>query len=114
MVDAKRIKTWDDDDTGTNVDSWVYAVYTYEVNGKAYKYKYMDRTPLNCIILTIPARRSSVKNKWSFFAFALYYTYCCGCNCYQFARRSLTAAKKTLQAAASEFPSLAAALFDVY
>lgn len=43
VVIAKRIKMWNDDITGTSVDSWVYATYTYEVRGKSYQYKYMDR-----------------------------------------------------------------------
>ncbi len=43
IVTAKRVKTWNDDITGTSVDSWVYAIYIYEVNGKTYQYKYMDR-----------------------------------------------------------------------
>lgn len=43
VVTAKRIKTWNDDITGTSVDSWVYATYAYEICGKQYQYKYMDR-----------------------------------------------------------------------
>lgn len=43
VVNAKRIKVWDDDITGMSVDSWVYATYVYEVDDQTYQYKYMDR-----------------------------------------------------------------------
>lgn len=43
VVTAKRIKMWNDDITGTSVDSWVYATYVYEIRGRTYQYKYMDR-----------------------------------------------------------------------
>lgn len=43
VVTAKRVHTWTDDRHGTSMDSWVYATYTYEVSGKLYRYKYMDR-----------------------------------------------------------------------
>lgn len=43
VVTAKRIHTWTDNRHGTSMDSWVYATYTYDVAGKSYRYKYMDR-----------------------------------------------------------------------
>ena len=43
VVMAKRIEVWDDDPTGANVNSWIHATYVYEVNGKNYQYKYMER-----------------------------------------------------------------------
>ena len=42
IVKGKRIKQWDDSTAGS-VDFWYYATYTYEVDGKEYKYKFMNK-----------------------------------------------------------------------
>lgn len=67
VVDATRLKTWNDDITGTNVDSWVYATYSYEVDGKSYQYKYMDRAnapiKLKLYYLDNPHKAFSEKQK---------------------------------------------------
>ncbi len=41
IVKGKRIKYWADDPHSVN--SWYHATYTYEVDGKEYKYKYMNK-----------------------------------------------------------------------
>ena len=43
VVKAKRNKVWDDDTTGHDVDSWFHAAYSYKVDGKSYKYRYMSK-----------------------------------------------------------------------
>ena len=43
VVTAKRVSTWTDNRHGTSMDSWVYATDTYELSGKTYRYKYMER-----------------------------------------------------------------------
>lgn len=45
VVEGKMISMWEDTDDGTSTDpmSWVHAKYSYEVDGKTYIYRYMDR-----------------------------------------------------------------------
>ncbi len=45
VVEGKMISMWEDTDDGTSTDpmSWVHAKYSYEVDGKSYIYRYMDR-----------------------------------------------------------------------
>lgn len=43
IIKAKRISYYDDDITGTQVDSWYHAKYEYDVNGKKQVYKYLSR-----------------------------------------------------------------------
>ena len=43
IVKAKRVKAWDDDNTGYDVNSWFHGTYSYEIDGKSYKYRYMSK-----------------------------------------------------------------------
>ncbi|MBB5262918.1 hypothetical protein HNP82_000012 [Catenibacillus scindens] len=43
VVQAMRVKTWDDDTTGYSVDSWFHARYVYEVDGRKYTCRYMRK-----------------------------------------------------------------------
>lgn len=43
VVRARRIKAWDDDETGHDVHSWFHAVYVYDVNGRTLKYRYRGK-----------------------------------------------------------------------
>lgn len=44
VVNAKRIKYWDDGLTAAEkTTSWYHAAYVYGVSGKQYEYKYMER-----------------------------------------------------------------------
>lgn len=43
IVKAKRISYYDDDTSGTEVDSWYHAKYEYEMHGKKRIYKYLSR-----------------------------------------------------------------------
>ena len=44
VVEAKRVKYWDEATTpGEQVTSWYHATYTYNVSGKQYQYKYLER-----------------------------------------------------------------------
>lgn len=77
VVTAKRIKTWNDDITGTSVDSWVYATYVYEIRGKTYQYKYMDRqtAPITLELYYIdnPRKAFTDKEKKNAFISLLFY-----------------------------------------
>lgn len=47
VVTAKRIKYWDDGVTpGETTTSQYHATYAYEVSGKHYQYKYLERAVL--------------------------------------------------------------------
>lgn len=43
QIKAKRISHYDDDLTGTKVDSWYHAKYEYTINEKTKKYRYLSR-----------------------------------------------------------------------
>lgn len=44
VVEAKRVRFWDDALTpDERTTSWYHAVYSYEVSGGQYEYKYMER-----------------------------------------------------------------------
>ncbi|HIZ55036.1 MAG TPA: hypothetical protein H9671_02390 [Firmicutes bacterium] len=44
VVTARRIKYWDDGITpDEKTTSWYHATYAYEVSGKQYRYKYLER-----------------------------------------------------------------------
>lgn len=43
QIKAKRITHYDDDYTGTQVDSWYHAKYEYTINGKTKTYRYLSR-----------------------------------------------------------------------
>lgn len=66
---AKRIKSWDEDYTGYDVNSWSHGTYSYEVDGKSYQYRYMSKvTPpyeLTLYYISNPRKafRDEVKTK---------------------------------------------------
>ena len=43
IVKAKKIKAWKDDVTGYDVHGWFHGTYSYEVDKKSYKYRYMSK-----------------------------------------------------------------------
>ena len=44
VVEAKRVKFWDDGITpAEQPTSWYHATYTYDISGKQYQYKYLER-----------------------------------------------------------------------
>ena len=44
VVEAKRVKFWDDGITPDEQQtSWYHATYTYDISGKQYQYKYLER-----------------------------------------------------------------------
>lgn len=78
VVTAKRIKYWDDGVTpDERITSHYHATYAYEVAGKQYQYKYLERAvppvQIQLYIWMIPAERSVAKEseaallKFSFF-----------------------------------------------
>ncbi|HJB68862.1 MAG TPA: hypothetical protein H9770_08525 [Candidatus Fournierella excrementigallinarum] len=65
VVTAKRIKYWDDGVTpDEKTTSQYHATYAYEVSGKHYQYKYLERAvpPVQIqLYYLIPAERSAAK-----------------------------------------------------
>lgn len=43
QIKAQRISYYDDDTTGTQVDSWYHAKYEYTINNKKKQYRYLSR-----------------------------------------------------------------------
>lgn len=77
VVTAKRISTWTDNRHGTSMDSWVYATYTYELSGKTYRYKYMERqfAPVTLTLYYLDNPRKAftgTEKKNSFFSLFFY------------------------------------------
>ena len=73
VVTAKRIKYWDDGVTpDEKTTSQYHATYTYEVAGKPYQYKYLERTvppvQIQLYYLDDPGRAFRSKEKRSGFA----------------------------------------------
>lgn len=77
MVTAKRVKAWDDDLTGSDVTSWIHAVYEYEVDGVRYTYRYMQRAAapytLKLYYTKNPARAFMEKRQRSTIVALLFY-----------------------------------------
>lgn len=71
VVQAKRVRAWDDDTTGYSVDSWFHARYVYEVDGREYTYRYMRKaTPpvtLTLYYLSNPKRTFTGEEKEPWF-----------------------------------------------
>ena len=65
IVKAKRLKTWDDDNTGCDVNSWFHGTYGYEVDGKSYKYRYMGKVspPYELTLYYIRNPRKTFRNE---------------------------------------------------
>lgn len=77
VVTAKRIKYWDDGVTpDEKTTSHYHATYAYEVSGKQYQYKYLERAvpPLQIQLyyLDNPGRAFRAKEKRSGFARVLF------------------------------------------
>lgn len=77
IITAKRVHTWTDNRHGTSMDSWVYATYTYEVSGKSYHYKYMERqfapVTLTLYYINNPRKVFTGKAKKNIFSSLLFY-----------------------------------------
>ena len=78
VVTAKRIKYWDDGITpDEKTTSQYHATYAYEISGKQYQYKYLERAvppiQIQLYYLNNPGRAFRGKEKRSGFAQAFFY-----------------------------------------
>lgn len=78
VIHARRISKWDDYYPYENspVDSWCYAKYEYELNGKKKQYRYMSRSlppfQLDLYYINNPKRVFHYEEKTSIFAILFY------------------------------------------
>lgn len=65
IVKAKRVEAWDDDSTGYDVNSWFHGTYSYEIDGKSYKYRYMSKVspPYELTLYYINNPRKTFRNE---------------------------------------------------
>ena len=65
IVKAKKIKAWKDDVTGYDVHGWFHGIYSYEVDKKSYKYRYMSKVspPFELTLYYINNPRNTFRNE---------------------------------------------------
>ena len=65
IVKAKKVKAWKDDVTGYDVHGWFHGTYSYEVDKKSYKYRYMSKVspPFELTLYYINNPRNTFRNE---------------------------------------------------